>query len=330
VSTNPLFGGSDPKAMILQAQKETKLPGASTLCVVEIDKSGQLRAANVGDSGFKVIRGGEVVFESTPSQHYFNCPFQLGYMPLSADADDANECAEQYSFKAMEGDVIVVASDGVFDNVFNEELVRVVGNSCSQGLSYETMAKCAEDIVLVSRAHAEDKTYASPYSLEAEKYAKETGTKVKVPSGGGGGLFGGLNKMMGKGGGRGGKMDDITVVCAFVGPTAEAQGEIMKSVQLAAGLYDDLMQARNKAKGEEAKTLRTVQLRKQMDEAFEESKAKADMAKKQEAAAPSEFSKAQIDAMDSATVRRLLQERGLPTSGKLERLKERLAGVKRM
>ena len=43
VSTNPLFGGSDPKAMILQAQKETKLPGASTLCVVEIDKSGQLR-----------------------------------------------------------------------------------------------------------------------------------------------------------------------------------------------------------------------------------------------------------------------------------------------
>ena len=106
VSTNPLFGGSDPKAMILQAQKETKLPGASTLCVVEIDKSGQLRAANVGDSGFKVIRGGEVVFESTPSQHYFNCPFQLGYMPLSADADDANS-AGQYSFKAMEGGVVV-------------------------------------------------------------------------------------------------------------------------------------------------------------------------------------------------------------------------------
>ncbi len=104
----------------------------------------------------------------------------------------------------------------------------------------------------------------------------------------------------------------------------------MKSVQLAAGLYDDLMLARNKAKGEEAKTLRTVQLRKKMDEAFEESKAKADLAKKKEAAAPSEFSKAQIEAMDAATIRRLLQERGLPTSGKLERLKQRLAGVKRI
>ena len=125
-------------------------------------------------------------------------------------------------------------------------------------------------------------------------------------------------------------MDDITVVCAFVGPTEEAQEEIMKSVQLAAGLYDDLMLARNKAKGEEAKTLRTVQLRKKMDEAFEESKAKADLAKKKEAAARSEFSKAQIEAMDAATIRRLLQERGLPTSGKLERLKQRLAGVKRI
>ena len=67
-----------------------------------------------------------------------------------------------------------------------------------------------------------------------------------------------------------------------------------------------------------------------MDEAFEESKAKADLVKKKEAAAPSEFSKGQIEAMDAATIRRLLQERGLPTSGKLERLKQRLAGVKRI
>ena len=178
VSTNPLFGGSDPKAMILQAQKETKLPGASTLCVVEIDKSGQLPPANAGDSGFKVIRGGEVVFESTPSQHYFNCPFQLGYMPLSADADDANECAEQYSFKAMEGDIIVVGEHGVFDNVFNEELVRVVGNSCSQGLSYETMARCA-DIVLVSRRTRKIRRTRRRILWRRRSMPKETGTKIE-------------------------------------------------------------------------------------------------------------------------------------------------------
>ena len=67
-----------------------------------------------------------------------------------------------------------------------------------------------------------------------------------------------------------------------------------------------------------------------MDLVFKESKAKQDQAKQQEANAPTEFTRAQIDVMDSATVRRLLQERGLPTSGKLERLQERLAAVKRM
>jgi protein phosphatase PTC7 len=329
VSTNVLFGGADPKSMIIQAQRNTKLPGAATMCVVEIDGD-RLKAANVGDSGFKVIRDAKCVFESQPSQHYFNCPFQLAYMPLSADADDANECAEQYQFLVKEGDCVIVGSDGVFDNAFNEELEKIVDKNVKEfGMTFKAMESCAEDIVRVSRAHAEDKTYASPYSLEAEKYAKETGTKVNIPSGGG--LFGNLTKMMGKGGGGGGgKMDDITVVCAFVGPTAQVQSEIMKSVELAAGLYDDLLQARNKAKGEEAKTLRTVELRKKMDQAFEESKAKQDQAKQQEANAPTEFTRAQIDVMDSATVRRLLQERGLPTSGKLERLQERLAAVKRM
>jgi protein phosphatase PTC7 len=33
--------------------------------------------------------------------------------------------------------------------------------------------------------------------------------------------------------------------------------------------------------------------------------------------------------MDAATVRKLLEERGLPTSGKIDRLRERLGAVKR-
>ena len=90
----------------------------------------------------------------------------------------------------------------------------------------------------------------------------------------------------------------------------------MKSVELAAGLY-----------GEDFENCR---IEGKMDLVFKESKAKQDQAKQQEANAPTEFTRAQIDVMDSATVRRLLQERGLPTSGKLERLQERLAAVKRM
>ena len=37
--------------------------------------------ANLGDSGFLLIRDGEVVHRSVEQQHYFNTPFQLGVPP---------------------------------------------------------------------------------------------------------------------------------------------------------------------------------------------------------------------------------------------------------
>lgn len=37
-----------------------------------------LHAANLGDSGFMVIRGDQVVYKSPAQQHSFNFPFQLG------------------------------------------------------------------------------------------------------------------------------------------------------------------------------------------------------------------------------------------------------------
>ena len=52
--------------------------------------------------------------------------------------------------------------------------------------------------------------------------------------------------------------------------------------------------------------------------------------KAEQAAAPPEFRAGGAgDKMDAATVRKLLEERGLPTSGKIDRLRERLGAVKR-
>jgi len=71
----------------------------------------------------------------------------------------------------------------------------------------------------------------------------------------------------------------------------------MKSVELAAGLY-----------GEDFENCR---IERKMDLVFKESKAKQDQAKQQEAVAQTELTRAQIDVMDSAIIRRLLKERGL-------------------
>ena len=121
-SRNPL-ARADPKRLIQAAQEATKLPGASTMVCVEVDGS-KLKAANLGDSGFRVVRGGEVVFASAAQEHYFNCPYQLGYEPLSEDTDTAAD-AESYEFAVKPGDLVVAGSDGLFDNVFDEDIARI-------------------------------------------------------------------------------------------------------------------------------------------------------------------------------------------------------------
>lgn len=37
--------------------------------------------ANIGDSGYMVIRKGQIVHRSQEQQHYFNTPFQLSLPP---------------------------------------------------------------------------------------------------------------------------------------------------------------------------------------------------------------------------------------------------------
>lgn len=44
-------------------------------------KSQMLHSANLGDSGFLVIRRGSVVHQSSEMQHYFNTPYQLAIPP---------------------------------------------------------------------------------------------------------------------------------------------------------------------------------------------------------------------------------------------------------
>lgn len=60
--------------------------GSSTACIVVLDRrSHRLHTCNLGDSGFLVVRGGEVIHRSNEQQHYFNTPFQLSIAPPGAE-----------------------------------------------------------------------------------------------------------------------------------------------------------------------------------------------------------------------------------------------------
>ena len=58
------------------------LIGSCTACVVSLHRRDKkLYTANLGDSGFRVIRQGQVVHRSQEQQHYFNSPYQLSVAP---------------------------------------------------------------------------------------------------------------------------------------------------------------------------------------------------------------------------------------------------------
>lgn len=99
-----------------------KILGSCTACVCCVDgETGELKVANVGDSGVCVLRRGRVIFKSAEQEHAFGYPFQL--------PSDSADSAIDYSVTLFDGDVIVIGSDGVFDNLSELELEGIIRDS---------------------------------------------------------------------------------------------------------------------------------------------------------------------------------------------------------
>ncbi|CAF1088207.1 unnamed protein product [Rotaria sordida] len=95
--------------------------GSSTACIVALHNEERiLHTANLGDSGFVVIRKNTIVHRSQEQQHYFNSPFQLAIHPTVKDPRliaDSPDLASVTSFHVEENDFIVIATDGLWDNL---------------------------------------------------------------------------------------------------------------------------------------------------------------------------------------------------------------------
>ncbi|KAG0004679.1 hypothetical protein BGZ80_009673 [Entomortierella chlamydospora] len=109
----------------IDAKKEG-LIGSSTACLA-ILRDDELRIANLGDCGVSVIRHNEFVFRTEEQQHSFNYPYQLGTGSTDHPSD-----ALAFTVKVESGDIVVMGTDGIFDNLFDEdileEVVRCVSN----------------------------------------------------------------------------------------------------------------------------------------------------------------------------------------------------------
>ncbi|CAI9107065.1 OLC1v1006340C1 [Oldenlandia corymbosa var. corymbosa] len=179
----------DPRSLMKDAHAATSSVGSATVIIAMLEKNGILKIANVGDCGLRVIRRGQIAFSTSPQEHYFDCPYQLSSEAVTQTYLDAMVC----SVELVKGDILVIGSDGLFDNVFDTEIVSTVGTSNDVGNTAKALAELA-------RSHSVDLRYDSPYSIEARARGFDVPWYKKI--------FG--MKLTG------GKMDDITVVVGRV------------------------------------------------------------------------------------------------------------------
>ena len=109
--------------------------GGSTACVAIANANGTLDVANLGDSGFLQLRLNGVLTYSEPQTHAFNTPFQLSLVPPSIAArmaafggsqlSDLPRDADVTQHDLRHGDVLMFATDGVLDNLFNQDILRI-------------------------------------------------------------------------------------------------------------------------------------------------------------------------------------------------------------
>jgi serine/threonine protein phosphatase PrpC len=67
------------------------------------------------------------IFRSTPRQYYFDCPLQTGpgFKPPSKEA--FSTCHD-----IQINDIIILATDGVWDNVFDNEVISMIEKKLGQ------------------------------------------------------------------------------------------------------------------------------------------------------------------------------------------------------
>ncbi|XP_074348743.1 putative protein phosphatase 2C 80 isoform X2 [Apium graveolens] len=141
--------GIDPARVLTRAHSATKAKGSSTACIICLKEEG-IHAINLGDSGFIIVRDGCTVFESPVQQHGFNFPYQL---ECSSRSDQPNS-GQVFMIPVVPGDVIVAATDGLFDNLFNE------------GLNPDALS---QKLAASAQQRAQDKYKQTPFSTAAKE-----------------------------------------------------------------------------------------------------------------------------------------------------------------
>ncbi|UJR28007.1 hypothetical protein I4U23_009265 [Adineta vaga] len=137
------YSTSEPKRLLCNAFDRVQTEncfGSATACVVGVDcETGQLHSVNIGDSGYVIVRKGRVIYRSRSQKMNGDCPRQLDVYPWTASLKRKGLNYTQISsldaicqnFQLELDDIIILSTDGLFDNVPDRLIERILSkNPC--------------------------------------------------------------------------------------------------------------------------------------------------------------------------------------------------------
>ena len=213
--------------------------GGSTACVGIAAPDGTFDVANLGDSGFLQLRLNAVNAYSDPQTHAFNTPYQLSLIPPGvaarmaafggAQLSDLPRDADVTQHYVRHGDVLVFATDGVLDNLFNQDILRIASRVMASKGAWRSAdnqgVSVAESLDALTRLRTRDaetsgktETLQSLLATELVSAAKAASVNTKVD----GPFAKEVQKYYPHEQWRGGKVDDICVIVAVVSEDSAA------------------------------------------------------------------------------------------------------------
>ena len=114
--------------------------GGSTACLAVAEPDGNVEVANLGDSGFMHLGLNAVRHFTQPQTHAFNTPYQLSKTPHRmlvqmavfggpSTLSDLPKESSVTHHKVRHGDVLVFATDGVWDNLSPQDVLGIVSRT---------------------------------------------------------------------------------------------------------------------------------------------------------------------------------------------------------
>jgi serine/threonine protein phosphatase PrpC len=168
-------GFTDAKA-ILAEQEEI---GSSTLILAALDQASatadtaNLEVLNIGDSSIWVFRDGALVFTVEHAPKLENCPRQLG----TNTTDAPSALVSPYTIPVRAGDIVLLSSDGVSDNLWINEITDILREKyfsprdAAADPGENLLQRAADAIVLMATDRSFDNFAVCPYQLNAAPYS---------------------------------------------------------------------------------------------------------------------------------------------------------------